>query len=102
MVSNKDLMKQARESLSGRWGLAVGTFFVYILIAGGIGVIPIAGGIISLLIGGALALGITIGIIGGELEYTEHRNVLRKRYGREKVTEESNRVIVFPKRKEKG
>jgi len=37
VTSNKDLMKQAREALSGRWGLAVGTFFVYILIFGIIG-----------------------------------------------------------------
>ena len=34
VTSNKDLMTQARESLSGRWGLAVGTFFVYMLIIG--------------------------------------------------------------------
>ena len=29
VTSNKELMTQARKSLSGRWGLAVGTFFVY-------------------------------------------------------------------------
>jgi len=32
VTSNKDLMTQAREALSGRWGLAVGTFFVYLII----------------------------------------------------------------------
>jgi len=42
VTSNKDLMKQARESLSGRWGLAVGTFFVYMLIFGIIGGISVA------------------------------------------------------------
>jgi len=31
-TSNKDLMTQAREALSGRWGLAMGTFFVYAFI----------------------------------------------------------------------
>jgi len=31
---NTQLMKQAREALKGRWGLAVGTFFVYTVIQG--------------------------------------------------------------------
>jgi uncharacterized membrane protein len=60
VTSNKDLMMQARESLSGRWGLAVGTFFVYGLIIMGMSSIPFFGGIISLLLGGAFALGIAI------------------------------------------
>ena len=58
VTSNKDLMTQAREALSGRWGLAVGTFFLYIVIVGAIGLIPIAGSLITLLIGGALAFGV--------------------------------------------
>jgi len=37
VTSNKDLMTQAREALSGRWGLAVGTFFVFLLIMGVLG-----------------------------------------------------------------
>ena len=56
---NKDLMAQAREALSGRWKLAVGAFFVYTLILVAIGFIPFAGGIITLLIAGALTLGIS-------------------------------------------
>jgi uncharacterized membrane protein len=36
VTSNKILMTQARESLKGRWGLAVGTFFVYFLIVAAI------------------------------------------------------------------
>jgi len=28
-TSNADLMKQARESLSGKWGLAIGTFLFF-------------------------------------------------------------------------
>ena len=58
-------MTQAREALSGRWGLAVGAFFVYMLIAVIPGCVPTkyplwsaGGGIIVLLIGGAFALGI--------------------------------------------
>ena len=31
-ISIKDLMRQARESLSGRWGLAIGAFAVYLLV----------------------------------------------------------------------
>jgi len=58
VTSNKDLMMQARKSLSGRWGLAVGTFFVYLLIVGSISFIPIAGSIFTLLIGGAFAFGV--------------------------------------------
>jgi uncharacterized membrane protein len=70
VTSNKDLMKQARESLSGRWGLAVGTFFVYILIIGGIS--GVSGGfshdvglqfvfnIALLLVSGAFVLGVAI------------------------------------------
>ncbi len=35
-MENKTLMKEAREALSGKWLLAVGVFFVYSLIVGGI------------------------------------------------------------------
>ncbi|MDR1698471.1 MAG: DUF975 family protein [Prevotellaceae bacterium] len=56
---NKILMAQARESLSGHWGLAVGTYFLYFLIMGATGAIHNAGSIITLLVGGAFTLGIT-------------------------------------------
>jgi uncharacterized membrane protein len=67
VTSNKDLMTQARKSLSGRWGLAVGTFFVYMLIMGGLGNLDyafssdglkIAVNLAQLLLGGAFSLGI--------------------------------------------
>jgi len=67
VTSNKDLMTQARKSLSGRWGLAVGTFFVYMLIMGGLGNLnyafssdglKIAINLAPLLLGGAFALGV--------------------------------------------
>ncbi len=57
---NRDLTAQAREALSGKWGLAVGVFFVYMLIMGGIQVIPFAGSIASLILGGPLMLGIAV------------------------------------------
>ena len=54
VTSNKDLMTQARESLSGKWGLAVGTYIVYVLIVGAVSGIPFG----ILILGGALILGI--------------------------------------------
>jgi uncharacterized membrane protein len=69
VTSNKDLMTQAREALAGRWGLAVGTFFVYMLIIGGLNngywsftyglySFQLGFSLIFLLIGGALVFGI--------------------------------------------
>ena len=70
VTSIKDLMTQAREVLSGRWGLAVGTFFVYILIVAALNHYPllnwrgagfhitISSSLVWLLIGGALTLGV--------------------------------------------
>ena len=72
VTRNKDLMKQAREALSGRWGLAVGTTFVYLLIVVCIGgtvgfiggrmgnpsVAANTGSIVQLLLSGAFALGL--------------------------------------------
>lgn len=56
VMENKELTAKAREALEGNWTLAVGTFFVYLLISGIIGAIPLA----SLIIGGPLAVGISI------------------------------------------
>lgn len=60
MTENRILMTQARESLKGKWGLAVGTFLVYMLIMIAIQLIPIAGIIISILISGPMAIGLAI------------------------------------------
>ena len=60
---NADLMKQARESLTGKWGVAVGATLIYMVIAGAISSIPKAGGVISLLIAGPLCLGLAIFIL---------------------------------------
>lgn len=60
MSENVELMRMARESLKGKWGLAIGTFVVYILITGSAGSIPKAGPVISLLISGPFALGAAI------------------------------------------
>jgi len=59
-TENSVLIKQAREALSGKWGLAIGTFFVYFLIVLVVQMIPKAGPIISLLVSGPIALGLGI------------------------------------------
>ena len=57
-TENKILMKQAREELAGKWGLAALTFLVYLLITAGIQYIPILGPIAALIIGGPMTLGL--------------------------------------------
>src|SRR3989338_8855393 len=59
-TENSILMKQARESLVGKWGLAIGAMFVYSLISFAVQSIPKAGPILALLIGGPMTLGLVI------------------------------------------
>lgn len=62
-TENVVLMKMARESLKGKWGLAIGTFVVYLIIVGAIqGIAHLAPivGLIALIIGGPFALGISL------------------------------------------
>ena len=47
-TENAILMQQARETLRDKWGLAIGTFFVYLLITGVLQSIPVLGTIGSL------------------------------------------------------
>lgn len=58
-TENIILMRMARESLAGKWGIAIGTFLIYTLIAGAFGAMQRAG-LISLLVAGPLALGAAI------------------------------------------
>ncbi len=53
-------MQMARESLKGKWGLAVGTFLVYCVITIIISSIPKVGSLASLLISGPMTLGLVI------------------------------------------
>ncbi len=59
-TENVELMRMARESLKGKWGLAIGTFVVYMLVAMACQIIPFAGPFIGILIGGPLYLGLAI------------------------------------------
>ncbi len=56
-TENIDLMTMARESLKGKWGLAIGTFVIYILITSCAGSLGVSGSIISLIISGPFSLG---------------------------------------------
>lgn len=51
---NSILMKEARQALSGKWGLAVGTFLLAMVLSIAASIIPAVG---PLLIGGPLAVG---------------------------------------------
>jgi uncharacterized membrane protein len=57
-TENTVLMQQARESLAGRWGQAIGILVVYMILMIAIQLIPVAGAIIGLLIGGPMAIGL--------------------------------------------
>ena len=59
-TENRILMAQARDALGGKWGLAIGTFFVYLVITVPVSLIPFIGWIISILIGGSMSIGIAI------------------------------------------
>ena len=60
MKENKELMTEARASLSGNWGLAVGTFLVHMIIVGSIQLIPTIGDVLFLFIDGPMSVGISM------------------------------------------
>ena len=57
MKENSQIMTDAKDSLDGKWSLAVGTFFILILLSIGVSLIPWAGQIASILIAGPLVIG---------------------------------------------
>jgi len=59
-TENKVLMQRAREALKGKWGLAVGSFLVYMLMSGILSYIPKTGGLLSIIISGPMAIGVSI------------------------------------------
>ncbi|HMA65816.1 MAG: DUF975 family protein [Fibrobacterota bacterium] len=59
-TENTALMSQTKNVLKGKWGLAIGTLVIYVVIIGAIGSIPKVGSLFSLLIGGPLSLGLAI------------------------------------------
>ena len=57
-TGNSALMRNARSSLSGKWGLAIGTFVVYFLIITVFRYIPFMGEALAIFISGPLMLGL--------------------------------------------
>lgn len=55
-----DLMNQARNSLSGNWGIAIATFIIFVILSGSIQVIPFFGQAGYILLAGPFAVGISI------------------------------------------
>ena len=60
VTENRILMAQARDSLKGKWGLAIGTFVVFMLIIIAIEYIPGIGWLIGFLVSGSLSIGYAI------------------------------------------
>lgn len=60
MTPNAEILSQAKEAMSGKWGLAIGTFIVYMILIGALQAIPTIGPFIGLVIGGPFALGLII------------------------------------------
>lgn len=59
-TTNRELMSQARNCLTGNWGLAIGVVVVSGIISMVAQIIPLVGILISMLIGGPLTLGVTV------------------------------------------
>jgi uncharacterized membrane protein len=59
-TKNSELMENAKASLSGKWGLAIGVNLLYILISGGVQSINVIGWIVWLVIGGPFLYGIQL------------------------------------------
>jgi uncharacterized membrane protein len=57
---NVELMRMARESLKDKWGMAILTFVVYMIVVSAIQFIPIIGQVAILFVGGPFAVGLAI------------------------------------------
>jgi len=59
-IENREIREQALSVLSDQWGIAIGTFVIYSLVLIGIQLVPVVGGMASLIIGGPLMVGLSI------------------------------------------
>lgn len=57
-TENVVLMQKAKESLQGKWGMAIATSLIYMLMTGTEGGLKLAGTLISLVISGPMSLGL--------------------------------------------
>lgn len=69
-MTNSEIMRSARESLSGKWALAIGTVLLYMIIVGASSyIIPFVGSLITFVVAGPLVLGLcgfTLNIVRGK------------------------------------
>ncbi len=72
-TENKVLMQQARETLKGKWGLAIGGCVVYCLIIVIVETIPVAGQIASIFITGPMMGGLAVFILAISRNQSEAR-----------------------------
>lgn len=56
-TDNLTLLRAARESLKGKWGLAILTFFIFTLLTAAPGSVEYRGSVLTLILGGPLTLG---------------------------------------------
>lgn len=59
-TDNEKLMRSARQSLEGKWGLAIGTFFIFSVLTGCGSLFTPPIPLVSLIVGGPLTLGAAI------------------------------------------
>ena len=59
-TENSVLMSDAKASLSGKWGLAIGVSVLYAILSSGIQSVKVIGWIVSLIIGGPLMYGLQL------------------------------------------
>jgi uncharacterized membrane protein len=60
MAENRELMAKARKELTGKWGIAVGVSFIYLIILVVLNIIPSIGWLAAIIISGPLMLGFVI------------------------------------------
>ena len=60
---NAELMRMARESLKGKWGIAIGALITYMVVLVAIQIVPIAGILATLIITGPMIVGMAIFVL---------------------------------------
>ena len=74
-MDRSELKREAKQALKGRWGKAVGMVLLYEIIvgaiSGGVGMIPIVGSLLSLI----LAIPLSFGFTGQILKFTRNEDV---------------------------
>lgn len=60
LTPNSELMRRARDSLKGKWGLAIGVCLVNFLVAAGCNAIPFIGFVVGVLVNGPLVVGLAL------------------------------------------